>query len=162
MRVLGIDPGSLVTGYGCVEATRAGRGGADAALVEGGVIRLSRSAALGDRLVQLHADLRGLIANLRPGLIAIETLFVHHQRPSAVIVMGHARGVILLAARQAGVAVVELRPAEVKKATAASGRAGKGQMQRAVAQDLGLSEAPRPADVADALAVALCALRRWR
>lgn len=160
MRVLGIDPGSLITGFGCVESRVPARAGCDAALVDGGVIRLNRSWPLAQRLVQLHDDVQGLIAELKPDLIAIEALFTHYQRPAPVIVMGHARGVILLAATRAAVRTIELRPAEVKKATTGHGQARKPQMQRAIAQELGLADLPKPADVADALAIALCALRR--
>lgn len=160
MRVLGIDPGSLITGFGCVESRAAARTGGDASLIDGGVIRLNRAWPLAQRLVQLHEDVRSLIAELKPDLIAIEALFTHYQRPAPVIVMGHARGVILLAATQAAVPTVELRPAEVKKATTGHGQARKSQMQRAIAAELGMTDVPKPADVADALAIALCAMRR--
>lgn len=116
--------------------------------------------SVADRLVELYADVQGLIARLKPDLVAVEALFTHYDRPASVIVMGHARGVILLAVRQASLTLVELRPAEVKKSICGHGQAKKGQIQKAVATELGLDALPKPADVADALAIALCAMRR--
>lgn len=137
-----------------------GRGGPDATVVDAGVIRLNPRWSVADRLVELYADVQGLIARHKPDLIAVEALFTHYDRPSSVIVMGHARGVILLAARQASLALVELRPTEVKKSICGHGQAKKGQIQKAVMTELGLDALPKPADVADALAIALCAMRR--
>lgn len=168
VRVLGIDPGSLITGFGCVEGEARGAGVArvggaeDVRVVDGGVIRLKREWVLADRLVQLHEDVRGLLSTLKPDVMAVEAIFTHVERPASVIVMGHARGVILLAARQASVPIRELRPAEVKRAIAGHGQAKKAQIQRAIAAELGLDTESAPADMADALAVALCALRRAR
>jgi crossover junction endodeoxyribonuclease RuvC len=156
-RVLGIDPGSLLTGFGCVES--ADPAGFRPKLVDAGLIRLKREWRLPDRLLQLHEDLTGIIRDLKPEVIAVEALFTHYQKPAPVIVMGHARGVILLAAKQAGAPLVELRPAAVKKATTGFGNARKAQMQQAVALEFGIAP-PKPADIADALAVALCAIRR--
>lgn len=160
MRVLGVDPGLRLTGYGCIEG-RPGRGGAT--IVEAGVIRLVRSAEtppIADRLVELDRDFRDLLGRVRPDLVAVEGLFAHVKHPATSILMGHARGVLLLAARRAGLPLVELKPALVKKATVGSGRAGKGQMQRAIQGVFGLAELPTPPDVADALAIALAGLER--
>ncbi len=164
MTFLGIDPGLRITGYGCV------RFGRDrAALVEAGVFRLARTdhetgdtASVSKRLVELDKDVRALIARLKPSCVAVEGLFAHTAHPATAMVMGHARGVILLAIAQAGVPVVELKPAEVKKFLTGSGRAEKGQMQRAVQEYFRLPELPKPPDVADALAIALCAAERSR
>jgi len=160
MRVLGIDPGLRITGYGCVET----RGG-DAALVEAGVIRLKaeRGGArvpVADRLVELHADVREALERLRPDAVAVEAVFAHYKHPATAIAMGHARGVILLAARQAQVPLVELKPNTIKKFMTGHGHAGKAQMQAAVQARLGLADRPEPPDVADAIAIALCAA--WR
>ncbi|MEL7472419.1 MAG: crossover junction endodeoxyribonuclease RuvC [Planctomycetota bacterium] len=168
MRVLGVDPGSRVTGYGCVDIARPG---AKPELVEAGVIRLgadpdSRKRAreagldrvpLPERLVELERDLSALIERLAPATVAVEALFAHYRHPATAIVMGHARGVVLLAVQRQGADLVELEPATVKKAVTGSGRASKGQMQSAVQAVFGLDEPPEPSDVADALAVALCA-----
>lgn len=159
MRVLGFDPGLRVTGYGCVagDAVRP-------AIVEAGAVRLVKGSgpvpSVADRLVELDRDVRDLIARLTPDAVAIEGLFAHHRHPETAIKMAHARGVILLAARSAGVEIVELKPAEVKKALTGSGGAGKAQVQESVRTLFGLEEAPKPADVSDALAIAVTACRR--
>jgi crossover junction endodeoxyribonuclease RuvC len=175
MRVLGIDPGLRITGYGCIDAAHS-----PPRLVEAGIFRLcatddaddapagvladaraSRSAAsLSRRLAELDTDFRALIERLGPQVIAVESLFAHYKHPATAIVMGHARGVLLLAVRRAGVPLVELKPNAVKKAVTGFGHASKEQMQRAVQACFSLPEPPSPPDVADALAVALCAAAR--
>ncbi|MCA9303204.1 MAG: crossover junction endodeoxyribonuclease RuvC [Phycisphaerales bacterium] len=158
MRVLGIDPGLRITGYACVEG--------DAirpSIVEAGVFRLVKNGhtpELADRLVELDADLRGLIERTNPDAIAIETMFTNIKHPGTIVMMAHGRGVVLLAARQCGVPILELKPAEVKKAATGSGRAEKGQMQRAMQDLFNLDSLPTPADLADALAIATQGLRR--
>jgi crossover junction endodeoxyribonuclease RuvC len=153
MRVLGVDPGLRVTGYGCVEGPEGTR------LVEAGVIRLRAPTAegVGARLVELERDLAGILERLAPALVAVEGLFAHPKHPATAAAMAHARGVILLQARRAGVRVLEVKPAAVKKALTGSGQASKPQVQRAVQARFGLPEPPRPPDVADALAIAVCA-----
>lgn len=160
MRILGVDPGSRVTGYGCVDADAAT--GA-LTLVEAGVLRIGGPRGdrpLGERLVELDADFAELLARLRPGRIAMEGLFAHYKHPATAIVMGHARGVLLLGAQRAGVGVSEYKPAEIKIAVTGSGRASKEQMQGAVQAVFALAEPPTPNDVADALGAAVCAARR--
>jgi crossover junction endodeoxyribonuclease RuvC len=161
MRILGVDPGLRITGYGCLEVRRG-----EARLVEAGVIRLARSEGKGEgrsaasvsaRLAELDREFRGLLERLNPGAVAVEAVFAHVVHPATAIVMGHARGVLLLAIRQAGLGLIELRPAEVKKSLTGNGQAGKIQVQRAVQSRLGLAELPRPADMADAIAIAWCA-----
>ena len=159
MRVLGFDPGLSITGYGCVSGDMI-----RPSIVEAGIFRLTKSGTpvpeIGDRLVELHRDVVELIERVEPDLVAIEGMFAHKDHPGTVIKMAHARGVILLAARAAGVEVIELKPAEVKKAATGSGRATKEQMQLAVQSMFNLERLPKPADLADALAIASCALRR--
>ncbi len=159
MCVLGFDPGLSITGYGCVSGDILRPD-----IVEAGVFRLAKGSPppIGDRLVELETDVCGLIERVSPDLVAIEGMFVHKDHPGTVVKMAHARGVILLVARRAGIEVCELKPAEVKKATTGSGRATKEQMQLAVQSMFGLAEPPRPSDLADALAIAACALRRRR
>lgn len=161
MRVLGFDPGLSITGYGCVSGDII-----RPAIVEAGVFRLTKRGgpveSIGDRLVELESDVQGLVERVSPDLIAIEGMFAHKDHPGTVVKMAHARGVILLVARRAGVEVCELKPAEVKKAATGSGRATKGQMQQCVQEIFGLPELPTPADLADALAIAACALRRYQ
>lgn len=164
MTFLGIDPGLRITGYGCVR-----RGSARASLIEAGVFRLARTdretgdtASVSTRLVELDHDVRALIARLKPSCVAVEGIFSHAAHPATAAIMGHARGVILLAVARAGVPLIELKPAEVKKFLTGSGRAEKAQMQRAVQEYFRLPELPTPPDVADALAIALCAAERSR
>ena len=154
-RVLGIDPGLNVTGYAAVEV----RGRAEPALVEAGTIRTAARAGMAERVAQIHADLAEVLADLRPDLVAIEKLYAHYKHPRTGILMAHARGVVLLAARQANVGVRDLAATEVKKNLTGNGHASKQQVQRAVQAICGLGELPRPPDVADAIAIALCAAR---
>ncbi|MCH2135810.1 MAG: crossover junction endodeoxyribonuclease RuvC [Phycisphaerales bacterium] len=155
MRVLGIDPGLQRTGYGCIEATPGGD-----VLIEAGVLSIPSKAPMPQRLAALDGPLRTLIADLRPELVIVESVFAHRIRGHTAMLMGHARGVILLAIANAGCKMIELAPAEVKKAVTGSGRADKTQVQQAVAAQLELASPPEPSDAADALALALCGLRR--
>jgi crossover junction endodeoxyribonuclease RuvC len=156
--VLGVDPGTAITGYGVVEAD-AGRPGR---LLECGVLRTESGSALGDRLVTLHAGMRELVAQHRPDLVAIEGIF-YAKNVRTSLVLSHARGVLLLAAAEAGVPVEELSPAAVKKAVVGRGRATKAQIGFMVQQLLRLRRPPEPADAADGVAIALaCLLTRRR
>lgn len=156
-RVLGIDPGLQRTGYALVGLPD---GALEPELVEAGVFALDTARSLEDRLVQLHDDLARLIAESRPQCVAVEKLYAHYRHPRTAILMGHARGVILLCARQQGAPVVNLPATEIKKAITGFGRASKLQMQLAVAAQCGLAEPPSPPDVADAIAAALVCARR--
>lgn len=162
VRVLGIDPGLRLTGYGCVEPARAKVASAPsgARIVEAGVFKLDARTSVSDRLAELHTDLSELLERVKPDLVGVEQLYAHYAHPATAIVMGHARGVILLAIRRANVPLVELRPNEVKKASTGYGHAAKDQMQKAMQFQFGLKELPKPPDVADALAIALTAMRR--
>ena len=157
MRVLGIDPGLSITGYGCLELVE---GVDEPRLVEAGVLRLKSKAPMPYRLAQLYEDLNDVIEQLQPDVIVVEQLFSHYRHVRTSILMGHARGVVLLAAQLKGVELDELLPTEVKKAITGHGHASKIQMQQAIMVQCGLSELPSPPDVADAIAIALCAARR--
>ena len=150
-RVLGVDPGLNITGYGVLEITN-GR----LRLCEAGVVRGRSRGSLEKRLFEIHEGITDVIATLKPTTMAIEELYSHYKRPRTAILMGHARGVICLAGTQAGIPVMSYAATQVKKILTGSGRASKAQVQRAIQQELGLSEAPEPPDVADALAIALC------
>ena len=154
-RVLGIDPGLNITGYAAVDF---GRG--EPAIVEAGTLRTGARADLAQRLVQIHADLAEVLSELRPDLVAIEQLYAHYKHPRTAILMGHARGIILLACQQAGVAVQHVAATHVKKSLTGNGHASKLQVQRAIQALCKLKELPQPPDVADALAIAMCAGRR--
>lgn len=149
MRILGIDPGSLVTGYGVVE-----RRGAAVVHVAHGTLRPPREAKLAARLAAIHEGIRHVIAAHRPDLVVIEQVFVA-ANVRAALVLGQARGVALAAASGAGLTVDELSPQEVKRAVVGSGAARKAQVQRMVQRLLTLESAPAQ-DAADALAAALC------
>ena len=156
-RVLGIDPGLNITGYGIVDF--AGPAG-EPAIIEGGAIRTDPKADIARRIEQIHADLASLIAEFRPDLVAIENLYAHYAHPRTSILMAHARGVVLLAAQQAGIAVRGLAATKVKKNLTGNGHASKMQVQRAIQAVCRLDTLPEPPDVADALAIALCAGRQ--
>lgn len=149
--VLGIDPGLNITGYGVVEVT--GRG---PKLREGGVVRTRRRGSLEEKLVEIHRGVVDVLESFKPSSMAIEELYSHYERPRTAILMGHARGVICLAASQAGIAIKHYGATHIKKMLTGSGRAPKSQVQMAICREFGLPDAPEPPDVADALAVALC------
>jgi crossover junction endodeoxyribonuclease RuvC len=155
LRILGIDPGLNVTGYAAVDYT-----GREPTIVEAGTIRTDAKAAMAARVGQIHADLTGLLEELKPDVVAIEKLYAHYKHPRTSILMAHARGIVILAAEQAGVAVRNLAATEVKKSLTGNGHASKTQVQRAVAALCDLDAPPEPPDVADALAIAICAARR--
>lgn len=159
VRILGIDPGLRLTGYACLERPLGARG-ETARVVEAGVIRLRPTRSISHRLAELDADLAEILDRTQPAVAAVEKLYAHYKHPTTAIVMGHARGVVLLNIRRAGVELVELGATQVKKSLTGNGHAGKGQVQEGVRVQLGLSTRPEPADVADAMAIALCALRR--
>jgi crossover junction endodeoxyribonuclease RuvC len=153
MYVLGIDPGLSVTGYGVV-----GTAGTKMRAVAAGVIRTAPTAPIAVRLLELAADLDAVIAEHEIAAAAVEQIFVNHNLQTATAV-GRASGVALLACARAGLDVSEYTPSAVKLAVAGSGTAPKEQVQKMVALRLGLHAAPRPADAADALAVAMCHLQ---
>lgn len=154
MRVLGIDPGLNITGYGVVDFD-AGSNTGKVRLVEAGVIRGKSGKSLAYRVGEIHAGLTDVIESLKPNCLAVEEIYSHYERPKTAILMAHARGVIILAATQAEIPVSHYAATQIKKILTGSGRAPKTQMQQAIQQELGLSEPPEPADVADALAIAL-------
>ena len=156
-RILGIDPGTRLAGYGIVEL---GVGKLEPRLVEGGVIRLDTKVSVTKRLVQLYDDVCGIMDEFEPGFLAIEKLFAHYKHPRTAILMAHARGVVLLAAEQRGMEVINLGANEVKKNITGHGHASKEQMQRAVQSIYRLKELPTPEDVADAIGIATTAGRR--
>ncbi len=159
-RVLGIDPGLNITGYAAVDF--GGAGAADGVIVEAGTIRTTAEAPLARRIEQIHADLAELLAELTPDRVAVEKLYAHYRHPRTSILMAHARGVILLAAQRAAIGVVDLAATEVKKSLTGNGHASKRQIQRAIRSLCGLDAVPEPPDVADAMAIALCAGRHLR
>lgn len=151
VRILGVDPGLNITGYAVLEPGERGP-----QVVEAGVVRGRSRESLTARLAEIHRGVADVIAALRPTAMALEQLYSHYERPRTAILMGHARGVICLAAAQAGMPVIHYSATQVKKILTGSGRAPKSQIQRAVQRELALPQLPEPPDVADALAIALC------
>lgn len=157
MRVLGVDPGTSVTGYGVIETANGTPGMGH--LLECGILRFGRRSSLPHRLAELHAGIAELILRHRPQALALENAF-YHKNARTTLVLGHARGVVLLAAEQAGLEIAEYAPATVKKTVAGAGAARKGQVAVMVARLLRLKGPPRPADAADGVAVALTYILR--
>lgn len=148
--ILGIDPGTAVTGYGVIEPSsdRIGR------LIECGVIRTDDAQPLGDRLDTLFEGVTALLERHRPDAVAVESVF-YAKNVRTTVTLGHARGVILLAAARAGIPVREFSPATVKKSVVGTGRAAKAQVGFMVQKLLNLATAPTPDDAADGVALAL-------
>src|SRR5271157_901576 len=161
-RIIGVDPGLNVTGYAVVEC----RDG-DVKLLEAGVIRSPRAHGknLPVRLESLFEGLREVIDEFRPQTMCLEEVYSHTSYPRTSILMGHARGVICLAARMSRIPVINISARRIKQSVTGNGNASKLQVQRTVQQFFSLGRLPHPPDVADALAAALCyvnSLRRNR
>ena len=157
MRIFGIDPGSDRTGYGCVELD----GSRHRLIISGAISAVG--ASFPEKLLKIHTGLAVLLAECRPDCVAIENLF-HSNNARSALKLGHARGVAMLAAVEAGLPIAEYTPAEVKRAVVGYGRAEKHQVQQMVKLLLGLPTLPTPHDAADALAIAIChshAVRRF-
>ena len=157
MKILGIDPGLERTGYGVIETAP---GGSVPRVLEAGVIRTRPADDLAARLAEIHEGLAAVLAEFRPDAVAVEELYSHYAHPRTAILMGHARGVALAAAAQAGVPVASYAATHIKKALIGSGHASKEQVQRAIQSLFRMKAAPEPPDVADALAAALCHAHR--
>ncbi len=153
MKVIGVDPGLQVSGYAVVEQNRD-----EVKIIDAGVIRADTRLTLGKRLRQIYQDILAILQENQPELMAVEELYAHYKHPRTAILMGHARGMFLLAAAEQGIEVLDFAATRVKKSITGQGRASKEQIQRAVTSQLRLARIPRPADLADALAIALCCL----
>jgi crossover junction endodeoxyribonuclease RuvC len=151
MRILGVDPGLRICGYAVVECA-----GSREELVEAGVVQTDEKLAIEKRLNQIAVDFEAILAGFQPEVVAIEQLYSHYAHPNTAILMGHARGVILQKCAEAGVEVKSFSATRIKKSLTGNGRASKEQMQKTVQLVLSLQEIPQPADVADAIAAALC------
>lgn len=154
-RILGIDPGLRITGYGVIEYSN-GR----PSLIEAGVVSPKAADTLGARLRDLHEGMCAVVSSTQPDVIVIEELYASYKNPRTAIMMGHARGVLCLAGAQHGVPVHTLAHSLVKRALIGSGAARKDQVNRMVTQLLGLRRGPEPNDVSDALALALAFANR--
>ena len=154
MIILGVDPGSHATGYGAIAT------GPVVRVLGGGVIRTNSKAPLPERLLTIHEGIAAAIAEHEPDVLAVENLF-NAKNARSSLVLGHARGVILLAGARAGLTVAEYAPREIKQALTGNGAAAKEQVRYMVMRLLGLKEEP-PLDMSDALAVALTYAGRRR
>jgi len=155
--ILGIDPGLETTGYALLES-------ADdfVAVIEAGTLTTNRSAPLPARLLDLFSGLEEILDQYQPCRMAVEQLFSHYGHPKTAITMGHARGVLFLAAARKGIHVASYLPTKVKRTLTGNGRSSKEQVQRAVMLELNLDRHPDPPDIADAMAVAFCLHRELR
>jgi len=155
-RILGLDPGLAILGFGVIEATATGAPGqAEATVVDFGVIETPAKTPVGDRLCIIYDDLHSLIDQINPDLVVLEKLFFY--RMGNTILVAQARGVIVLVLAQYQLPFIEFTPAQVKQALTGYGNADKADVQQAVARELDLDRIPRPDDAADALALALAA-----
>jgi len=150
--VLGVDPGTHVTGYGVVSGEHA-----NATLMECGVIRTHPRDPLASRLREIHEGMTELLERHKPDVLSIEDVF-YARNVRTTVILGHARGVILLAGEQRGVRVHEMAPAAIKKAVVGAGAATKEQVQFMIMRLLRLKSAPKPSDAADGVAAALAYL----
>jgi crossover junction endodeoxyribonuclease RuvC len=151
MRILGIDIGLAATGYGIIDAD-----GGSCRVVEGGVIQTEASTPLEQRLRGIHARIGEVLAEFEVDRVVVEDVYAKYRHPRTAIMMGHARGVTILAAAERGLEVASYPASLVKKALTGNGRASKDQVRRMVAQRLGMAEPPTPDHISDALALALC------
>ncbi|TVS20519.1 MAG: crossover junction endodeoxyribonuclease RuvC [Planctomycetaceae bacterium] len=149
--VLGVDPGLNNTGYGVLRVS-----GTRWTILEAGVVRSHAKATLGSRLVEIHRGITEVFQAFQPSVMALENLYSHYKHPQTAILMGHARGVICLAAAQCQVEIANYAATQIKKTLTGSGRAPKAQVQHAICREFCLTDVPEPPDVADALAIALC------
>ncbi|NOY53661.1 MAG: crossover junction endodeoxyribonuclease RuvC [Deltaproteobacteria bacterium] len=147
---MGVDPGSVRTGFGIIHEEQT-----SLHYLACGVVRTSSSSPISSRLKRIYSELKIVMERYRPDVVSIENIFVARNVQSA-LKLGHARGVAILAAVNQGLEVVEYTPAEVKKTLAGSGRAEKSQVQHMVKALLSLAELPEPYDASDALALAIC------
>ena len=150
MRIFGVDPGSIHTGYGCIQ-----KSGSRLRILTGGVISPPAQGTFPEKLLSVHAGLSNLLREYEPEVVAIEDLFYGRNARSASK-LGHVRGVAMLAAAEAGMSVAEYLPTQVKQAVVGYGRAEKQQVRDMVMLLLGLKTAPGNLDTSDALAVAIC------
>lgn len=153
MKVLGIDPGLGTTGYAVIE-----RVDGKIRLLEAGVIRGKSKKTLPERIHEIYIGLEEIVNQFKPDVMGLEDLYSFYKRPRTAILMGHARGAIILAAANAGIPVHSFTATRIKKVVTGNGQASKAQMQRAIMREFNLPEIPKPPDVADALGIALSCL----
>ena len=149
MRILGIDPGYGIVGYGIIDV------GTTTTVVDYGVVSTPKELSLPERLEVIYSSIESLVLSYKPDVVSVEELF-YFKNQTTVIPVAEARGVILLSCRKSGVPIYEYTPLQIKQALTGFGRAEKAQIQFMVKTILGLEKVPKPDDAADALAVAIC------
>ncbi len=154
MKILGIDPGLNITGYGIIEI-----GDGEPKIIEAGVIRNNQKDSMRDRLHEISRELEDIIRQFEPDAVAVEELYSHYDHPKTAIIMGHARGVVFLKAAEAKIPIFPYASTRIKKSLTGNGRASKRQMQMMICSTFDLAAVPEPPDAADALAIALCHCR---
>jgi crossover junction endodeoxyribonuclease RuvC len=155
--VLGIDPGLKCTGYAVLE-----HNGISPVLQEAGILTTSDNDTLEQRLKSIHRSIEEVISEFHPGAVVVEKLYSHYEHPQTAVIMGHARGIILLCAAAQDIPVISYASTRIKKSVTGNGHASKSQVQRSIQSIMKLSEMPEPPDVADAIAVALCHIEARR
>jgi crossover junction endodeoxyribonuclease RuvC len=156
MRILGIDPGLAITGYGLIDSC-----GNNVKLMEAGIIRSDAKDKMEKGLANIYKKVMNLIKDTMPEAVVLEELYSHYKHPKTSILMAHGRGAICLAVEHSNVALVNYPTTKIKKAITGRGRASKEQVQRTVASLLGLKKPPEPVDVTDALALAITHANIW-
>ena len=156
MRILGIDPGLAITGYGLINSC-----GKNIKLMEAGIIRSSTKDKMEKRLADIYKKVMNLIRDTMPEAVVLEELYSHYKHPKTSILMAHGRGAICLAVKHGNVTLVNYPTTKIKKAITGRGRASKEQVQRTVASLLGLKKPPEPVDITDALALAITHANIW-
>ena len=151
MKILGVDPGLRTSGYAVIAPHER-----DVQVIDAGTITADEKLPLAERLAQIFAEIESLLDEHQPAVMAVEELYAHYKHPRTAILMGHARGMFLLAATRRDISVKGYSATRVKKSVTGSGRASKEQIQLAVMTQLNLAKLPSPTDVADALAIAMC------
>ena len=150
MRILGIDPGLSITGYGLIEDA-----GAKIKLIEAGVIRTSSDKSISDRLFKIYDGLSEIIEEFRPEILVLEKIYSHYRHPVTSILMSHARGVVCLLCGKYNLQLINYASTRLKKSIVGKGRASKSQVAGMVKTLLGLKKLPEPEDITDALALAI-------
>ena len=157
MRVLGIDPGLEITGYGAIEYQKN-----NFSLIESGIIKTNKAEKTEIRLKKIYDDLSGILKELNPEVIVLEKLFAHYRHPITAYILGHVRGIICLLATQNNIRLIEYLPTRVKKVVVGNGHASKEQVQKMVLNILKINAIPSKFDITDALALAMsyCYIQR--
>lgn len=150
MRILGIDPALNITGFGVIDQTASGL-----SLVEAGIVEAKSRFPLPERLVKIYREILKITRDLKPDCLILEKLYVHYRHPTTAYILGQARGIICLVSAQAHLPLFEYAATRVKKAIVGHGLASKSQIQRMVANILGLRQLPKHQDITDALALAV-------